>query len=95
MPKDVTHFDHMDGIWVSSLGCILPVAHALRVSAIELAGVRRSSEGQETKAQQRNAYLTGPRFKHRIECIAEKFTELRGDLDKERKWDRVSKTSTR
>lgn len=86
MPKDVSHFDHRDGIWVSSLGCILPVANALRVSVIELAGVRRSSEGQETKAQQIYAYLTGPRFKHRIECIAEKFTELRGDLDKERKW---------
>jgi len=86
MPKDVTHFDHMEGIWVSSLGCILPVANALRVSVIELAGVRRSSEGQETKAQLIYAYLTGPRFKHRIECIAEKFTELRGDLDRERKW---------
>ena len=86
MPKDVVHFDHMEGIWVSSLGCILPVANALRVSVIELAGARRSNEGQESKAQLIYAYLTGPRFKHRIECIAEKFTELRGDLDKERKW---------
>ena len=86
MPKDVTHFDRMEGIWVSSLGCILPVANALRVSVVELAGVRRSNEGQETKAQQIYGYLTGPQFKHRIECIAEKFTELRGDLDKERKW---------
>jgi hypothetical protein len=86
MPKEVTHFDQIEGIWVSSLACILPVANALRVSVIELAGVRRSSEGQETKAQQIYSYLTGPRFKHRIECIAEKFTELRGDLDKERKW---------
>jgi len=86
IPKDVIHFDHMEGIWVSSLGCILPVANALRVSVIELAGVRRSSEGQESKAQQIYAYLTGPRFKHRVECIAEKFTEMRSDLDKERKW---------
>ncbi len=86
MPKDVTHFDQMDGIWVSSLGCILPVANALRVSLIELSNVRRSSDGQETKAQQIYAYLTGPRFKHRVECIAEKFTELRKDLDAERKW---------
>jgi len=86
MPKDINHFDQIEGIWVSSLACISPVANALRVSVIELAGVRRSSEGQETKAQQIYSYLTGPRFKHRIECIAEKFTELRGDLDKERKW---------
>ena len=40
MPKDVTLFDQMDGIWVSSLSCILPVANALRISVIELAGVR-------------------------------------------------------
>ncbi len=86
MPKDVTHFDQLDGIWVSSLGCILPVATALRVSVVELAGVRRSNLGQESKAQLMYTYLTCPRFKHRIECIAEKFTELRGDLDKERKW---------
>ena len=86
MPKDVTHFDQVDGIWVSSLGCILPVATALRVSVVELAGVRRSNLGQESKAQLMYTYLTGPRFKHRIECIAEKFTELRSDLDKERKW---------
>jgi hypothetical protein len=86
MPKDVAHFCQMDGIWISSLACILPVANALRVSLIELAGVRRSSEGQETKAQQIYAYLMGPRFKHRVESIAEKFTELRKDLDAERKW---------
>jgi len=86
MPKDVTHFEQMEGIWVSSLSCVLPVASALRVSLIELAGLRRSSEGQETKAQQIYSYLTGPQFKHRVECIAEKFTELRRDLDAERKW---------
>lgn len=86
MPKDVTHFDQMEGIWVSSLHCILPVATALRVSVLELASVRRANEGQESKAQMIYAYLTGPRFKHRIECIAEKFTEMRTDLDRERKW---------
>ncbi|MGI4758800.1 MAG: DUF2130 domain-containing protein [Janthinobacterium lividum] len=86
MPKDVTHFDQLDGIWVSSLGCILPVATCLRVSILEISNVRRSNQGQESKAQLIYTYLTGPRFKHRIECIAEKFTELRSDLDKERKW---------
>jgi hypothetical protein len=86
MPKDVIHFKQLDGIWVSSLNCILPVANALRISLIELANARRSSEGQATKAQQMYSYLTGPRFKQRVECIAEKFTGLRKDLDAERKW---------
>jgi hypothetical protein len=86
MPKDVVHFEQLDGIWVSSLTCIPSVASALRISLIELAILRRSNEGQTTKSQQIYTYLTGPRFKHRVECIAEKFTELRKDLDAERKW---------
>ena len=85
MPKDIALFEQLDGVWVSSLSCVLPVASALRISLIELANARRSSEGQATKAQQMYSY-TGPRFKHRVECIAEKFTELRKDLDGERKW---------
>lgn len=30
-------------------------------------------------------YLTGPRFRHRVEAIVEKFSEMQADLDKERK----------
>lgn len=71
---------------LASLSCILPVASALRISLIELSTLRRSHEGLTTKSQQIYTYLTGPRFKHRVECIAEKFTELRKDLDGERKW---------
>lgn len=41
--------------------------------------------GQETKAQQIYAYLTGPQFKHRVECISDESTELRKDLDAVRK----------
>jgi hypothetical protein len=86
MPKDIALFEQLDGIWVASLRCILPVASALRISLIELSTLRRSHEGLTTKSQQIYTYLTGPRFKHRVECIAEKFTELRKDLDAERKW---------
>ena len=31
------------------------------------------------------AYLTGPQFRHRIEAIVEKFTDMSADLDRERK----------
>jgi hypothetical protein len=30
-------------------------------------------------------YLTGPRFRHRIEAIVEKFSDMQADLDRERK----------
>ncbi len=31
-------------------------------------------------------YLTGPRFRHRVEAIIEKFNDMQADLDRERKW---------
>jgi hypothetical protein len=30
-------------------------------------------------------YLTGPRFRHRIEAIVKRFSDMQSDLDKERK----------
>jgi hypothetical protein len=30
-------------------------------------------------------YLTGPRFRHRVQAIVEKFSDMYGDLEKERK----------
>jgi hypothetical protein len=86
LPRDLSLFDHMEGVWVSSLACTLPVAVALRQALLELARVRRAGEGEQTKAQQVYSYLTGPQFRHRVETIAEKFTDMRADLDQERKF---------
>jgi hypothetical protein len=86
LPRDLSLFDHVEGVWVSSLACTLPVAVALRQALIELARVRRAGEGEQTKAQQVYSYLTGPQFRHRVETIAEKFTDMRADLDQERKF---------
>ena len=52
LPRDLTLFDQVEGVWVSSLACTLPVAVALRQALIELARVRRAGEGEQTKAQQ-------------------------------------------
>ena len=30
-------------------------------------------------------YLTGPRFRHRIEAVVERFSDMQADLDRERK----------
>ena len=81
----VAAFDHIDGIWVAEPRCAIPVAIALRQSLIEIAKVRQAGEGQQTKMELVYEYLTGPRFRHRIEAIVEKFTEMQLDLDRERK----------
>lgn len=85
LPKSVETFDQVDGIWVTERRCAVPVAIALRQSLIELAHVRQVQDGQQGKMELIYAYLTGPRFRHRVEAIVEKFSDMQDDLNKERK----------
>jgi hypothetical protein len=85
LPKGVEAFDFIDGVWVTESRCAIPVAIALRQSLVELATARQAGEGQKTKMELVYQYLTGPRFRHRVEAIVEKFEDMQSDLDKERK----------
>jgi hypothetical protein len=85
LPKDVDTFNRIDGVWVASFRCAIPVAIALRHSLIELATARQAGEGQQTKMELVYQYLTGPRFRHRIQAIVEKFADMQDDLERERK----------
>jgi hypothetical protein len=85
LPKGVDLFDYIGGIWVLDPKCAVPIAIALRQSIIEVAAVRQAGEGQHTKVGMVYQYLTGPRFRTRIEAIVEKFTDMQDDLDRERK----------
>jgi len=85
LPKDVETFGLVDQVWVAHPKVALPVAVALRQTLIEIAGARQASEGQQTKKEMVYQYLTGPRFRHRIQAIVEAFSSMREDLDRERK----------
>lgn len=85
LPKGVESFDFIDGVWVTHPRFVLPVAAALRQSLIELAAARLSQDGQQTKTEQIYQYLTGSRFRHRVEAIIEHFSEMQADLNRERK----------
>jgi len=85
LPKGVETFELMDGVWVTHPRAALPVAAILRQTLLELAMSRQSSEGQQTKTEMVYQYLTGPRFRQRVEAIVEAFSTMQEDLDKERK----------
>ena len=85
LPKGVETFDLVDGVWVADPRFALPLAIALRQSLVDIAVNRQAQEGQQTKMELVYQYLTGPRFRHRIDAIVEKFTDMRDDLDRERK----------
>lgn len=85
LPKGVETFDCIDGVWVMSPKCALPVSLALRQSLIELSLARQTRAGQQTKMELVYDYLTGPAFRHRIGAIVEKFSDMQEDLDRERR----------
>lgn len=85
LPKDVETFAFIEGVWVTNFRTAIPLAMALRHSLIEIAAARRAQEGRETKMELVYQYLTGPKFRHRVEAIVEKFSEMQADLDRERK----------
>ena len=85
LPKGLQTFDQIDGVWVTEPRCAVAVAIALRESLIALSAARVAGEGQTTKMELVYQYLTGPRFRHRIEAVVERFSDMQADLDRERK----------
>ena len=85
LPKDVETFGFVDGVWIADPKVALPVALSLRQTLIEVASARQAAEGQQTKMEMVYGYLTGPRFRQRIQAIVEAFSSMREDLDREKK----------
>jgi hypothetical protein len=85
LPKDVETFGLVDGVWVADPKVALAVAMSLRQTLIEVAGVRQASEGQQTKMEMVYSYLTGPRFRQRVQALVEAFSSMKEDLDREKK----------
>ena len=85
LPKDVETFDLLDNIWVAHPRVAIPVATALRQSLVELAMARQASDGQQTKMEMVYQYLTGPRFRQRVQAIVEAFSSMQDDLAREKK----------
>lgn len=85
LPDGIDNFGLVEGVWVASPACAVPVGIAIREILVSVAAARQTGEGQLTKMELVYQYLTGQKFRHRIEAIVEQFTEMQGDLDRERK----------
>ncbi|TXI17292.1 MAG: DUF2130 domain-containing protein [Nitrosomonas sp.] len=85
LPKGVETFEMIEGIWVAHPRVVLPVAMILRHSLLQVAMTRQANEGQQSKTEMVYQYLTGSRFRQRIEAIVEAFSTMQQDLEKERK----------
>jgi hypothetical protein len=85
LPKDCDSFDQIDGVWIVHPKCILPVAMSLRHMLMEVSSARAATDGQATKMEMMYGYLTGPKFRLRVQAIVEAFSTMGDDLLKEKK----------
>ncbi|MFW2534581.1 MULTISPECIES: DUF2130 domain-containing protein [unclassified Legionella] len=85
LPSGVETFELINGVWVTHPRAVFPVAMALRQTLLEVSLARNFAEGQQTKMEMVYQYLTGPRFRQRIEAIVDAFSSMQLDLEKERK----------
>jgi len=84
LPKDVSHFAQVDGVWVTEFSLVLGLATALRTNLVQAALMKQSSKRKHEKMELLYEYLSSTGFKHRIEGIVEAFRSMQDDLDKER-----------
>jgi hypothetical protein len=85
LPKDLESFDIIEGVWVTHPKYAIPLAITIRQSLIEISTARQSTEGQQTKMEILYTYLTGTNFRLRVEAIVESFSQMRSDLEREKK----------
>jgi hypothetical protein len=85
MPKGLSLFGCVDGVWITKRECLVGLAIALRSGLLEIARTRRSMQGQQTKMEFLYQYLVGPEFQQRVEGIIEAFATMKEDLDSERR----------
>ena len=87
LPKEMEPgtFTQIDGVWVTGFESAISMVTVLRMGLIEMNNVLAVRDGQESKAEMIYDYLTGTKFKHRVEAITEKFELMQKDLNQERK----------
>lgn len=85
LPKEVETFDQIDGVWIVHPRCVLPMAMSLRHMLIEVFCARQAGEGLESKMELVYHYLTGPKFRLRVQAIVEAFSTMTDDLAKEKR----------
>jgi hypothetical protein len=85
LPDGISSFGLVNGVWVSSLACFLPLAATLREQLIRVAFARKAAEGMHDKMASLYAYLSGDEFRQRVEANVETFRMMQDQLARERR----------
>ena len=85
MPSDMERMGLKDGIWICTYEEFKGLCSVLRESIIQLNSAMASQENKGDKMELLYGYLTSPAFKMQVEAIVEGFTQMKMDLDSEKR----------
>lgn len=85
MPSDMSRMGLKEGIWICSFDEFKGLCVALRESLIQISNAISSQENKGDKMTMIYDYLTSNEFKLQIEAIVEGFTQMKIDLDSEKR----------
>ena len=85
LPKGIDGFGHKDGVWVTSRKLVPSLSMAIRHTLLEVAQSRRAAAGKNEVVEALFKYATGPEFRNRVETIVRNFSEMKQDLEAEKK----------
>ena len=85
LPKDITKFTFIDGVWVCTFNEVRSVAMILRQGLIRAGELIAAQENKADKMQVLYDYLSSNQFRGCVEGIVEAFSALREGIDKEKR----------
>ncbi|HED00792.1 MAG TPA: DUF2130 domain-containing protein [Proteobacteria bacterium] len=85
LPKEISNFAYVNGIWVTNSTSMVGLATALRINLIQVTTTKLAAVGKNEKMEILYGYLAGPEFRQRVEAIVEAFTTMKEDLDQEKR----------
>ncbi len=85
MPSDMDRMGLKDGIWICNYDEFKGLCSVLRESIIQINVAVSSQENKGDKMHMLYDYLTGNTFRLQVEAIVEGFTQMRADLESEKR----------
>jgi len=85
MPADMGRMGYRDGIWICSFGEFKGLSNVLRESLISMHRVVAQQENRGDKMSMVYDFLTSDEFRLQVEAIVEGFTQMKTDLDSEKR----------
>ncbi len=85
LPSDLDRMGFKDGIWICTYEEFKGLCGVLRESIIQISNAIGSQENKGDKMHMIYDYLTSPIFRMQVEAIVEGFSQMKTDLDSEKR----------